>query len=117
MNPSRQESDDVNPIADQNTERLLAGAYRPETPDPAFLAQVTAAMHVAAAERVEIGAARARCSVSIARQTLDRLGGRDGVAIGLGGGGRDDVPGPARLPAAGRNCLDRRQGLSGSRPA
>ena len=32
MNPSKQEPDDVNPIADQNTERLLAGAYRPETP-------------------------------------------------------------------------------------
>ena len=45
MNPSEQEPDDVNPIADQNTERLLAGAYRLETPDPAFIARVTAAMH------------------------------------------------------------------------
>ena len=32
MNPSEQEPDNVNPIADQNTERLLAGAYRPEMP-------------------------------------------------------------------------------------
>ena len=53
MNPSEQEPDAVNPIADQNTERLLAGAYRPETPDPAFLARVTAVMHAAAAECVE----------------------------------------------------------------
>ena len=49
MKPNGQEPDDVNPIADQNTERLLAGAYRPEAPDPEFLARVTAAMHAAAA--------------------------------------------------------------------
>ena len=53
MNPSEHESDDVQPIADQNTERLLAGAYRPEKPDPAYIAQVTAAMRAVAAQRAE----------------------------------------------------------------
>ena len=53
MNPNGQEPDNVNPIADQNTERLLAGAYRPEMPDPAFVARVTAAMHLAAVEAIE----------------------------------------------------------------
>ena len=43
-------TDDTNHIADQNVERLLADAYRPESPDPAFAAKVTAAMHAAAQE-------------------------------------------------------------------
>jgi ferric-dicitrate binding protein FerR (iron transport regulator) len=51
MTPNELEPDDINPIADQNTERLLAGAYRPETPDPAFIARVTAAMQAEAARR------------------------------------------------------------------
>ncbi|MGA2257597.1 MAG: VIT domain-containing protein, partial [Thermoguttaceae bacterium] len=53
MNPNEKEPDDVHPIADRNTERLLAGAYRPEMPDPSFLAQVTTAMHAVAGRRAK----------------------------------------------------------------
>ena len=97
--PDEVRPDDTNPIADQNTERLLAGAYRPETPDPAFLARVTAAMHAAAAECVERNSFRSHekkqsngmnsvyegpARGPADRQTLDRLGGGSGPALGLG---------------------------------
>ncbi len=91
MNPSEQEPDNVNTIADQNTERLLAGAYRPEMPDPAFLARVTAAMHVAAVEGNR-PAPRAGLSSSVIRKALDRLDGRGGAALGRGGVSRSDLP-------------------------
>jgi tetratricopeptide (TPR) repeat protein len=54
MNPHEPNPCDDNPIADQNTERLLAGAYRPETPDKAFLGRVTAAMQTAAIQTAAI---------------------------------------------------------------
>ena len=38
-------------IADQNVERLLAGAYRPETPEPAFVERTVAAMLAEAQRR------------------------------------------------------------------
>ena len=114
MNPSEQEPDDVNPIADQNTERLLAGAYRPETPDPAFLARVTAVMHAAAAECVESArpapASRSRLPVKrwigwvAAAGLLFALGAVAGV-VGRAG----------PFSSAGRNRLDQWQGISGSR--
>ena len=67
MNANENQPDDPSPVADENVERLLAGAYRPEVPDAEFVDRTTAAMQTAAGEQAAPTIGRRR---SVAKRLL-----------------------------------------------